>query len=309
MGPDQQSPDDEFTTAFAEASAPEPAPKPDETPPPAEPPAEPEPAPEPAEEPAPAEPEPAPSDKGSKAAAEPAPEVVEPDPVAEAPPAPAQPAASSKESDDDILQRLAKVIKDTPVAEAPPAPVEYEPEPLYTPEEQKLLDAHEEEWGEMSRAEALKRRAEYKGIMTHIFNEVRGVIDPLKDMVDGLASRSHVSEIRDAVGGYTDEEVDAINVWASSAEHPKYLQKAMKNVIEAGTATEVADLVSSYRKATGKVKAPVPSPKGGDTELSDAAKQAAVGLAPVSSKRSVITTSEDPSDFDGAWKRFSTDTV
>lgn len=211
-----------------------------------------------------------------------------------------------QEDADAILARLAKVVKAAP-ADAPPAPAADEPEPIYTAEEQQLLEEHEKEWGDMARGEALKRRAEYRAVMNHVFGEVSKVLEPIREMVESMATRTHIADIKDKVGEYSPEEVDAVTSWAK--EQPKYLQDAYMGVIEGGTASEVADLVSRYREATGTQPAGAPAAPAasrGEAELSETAKQAAQSLAPVDSKRSVVTQPEDQADFDGAWQRFAT---
>lgn len=314
MGRYMRAPDhppaDEFAAAFDQLNAEDAAPPPpptDAAPPP--PPADPAPAdPAPADPPAAADPAPA-----DPAPADPAP--ADPGPVAKkgkgAEPAPAEPAAPPPAAEtDEILNRLAAAVKAAPGADPAPAPAPAEPAapaeaPLYTEEEQLFLEAHDKEWGDMSRGEQLKRRAEYRALTGHIFGELRPVLEPLREMVEALAARTHFSDIKEKVGDYTEQDRDNVIAWAK--QQPTYLQSAYMSVIEEGTAAEVADLWNRYREANGLAAgAPPPAdPSGEDIELSDEAKQAAAGLAPVDSKRSVVQQPDDASNYDAGWEKYS----
>jgi hypothetical protein len=153
----------------------------------------------------------------------------------------------------------------------------------------------------------LRSRELGSGIVQYVFNQIAPEVKQLKDLVSALALRAHVGDVVDSIGDYSDEEVDSIKGWVK--EQPAYLQPAYLNVIEAGTAEEVADLVKRYREVTGKQPAAAPAgdqgASGGDTELSGAAKQAAEALAPVGSKRSVVPKTNDLSSFDDGWAQFA----
>lgn len=274
---------DEFAAAFADLSA-------STNGEPGDPPAEPAAADSPAADPPAVDPPVAADPPAPPAAAEPA-------------PAPAASAAASDAEATETLARLARLVKEAPAAEpAPAAPAAEAPE-LYSADEQKFLTEYDKEWGDVAKGEALKRRAEYRALIEYTFSEIMKEFKPIKDMAEAVATRSHYQDVKTAVGDYTDDEREQIIKWADN--QPPYLQTAYKSVIEQGTADEVADLVSRYREATGAAKAPTPPTPGGDTELSEPAKQAAAALAPVGSKRSVITQPDDPSNFDAGWSKFA----
>jgi hypothetical protein len=301
MGRYMRAPDhppvDEFAAAFDDLAKDDPAPPPppaDEPPPPpaaAEPPAAEPPAPPAAAEPPAAEP--------------PAAEPPAAEPPAAEPPA-AEPKAAAQDTD-EILSRLAAAVKAAPAPEPAPTapPAAEEPAPLYSEEEQTFLEAHTKEWGEMSRGEQLIRRAEYRALTSHIFNEIRPILEPIREMVESMAGRQHFNDIKEKVGEYTEQDRENVIAWAK--EQPPYLQTAYMSVIEEGTAAEVADLWSRYQEAKGMTAgAPPPAdPPRGDIELSDEAKQAAKSLAPVDSKRSVVQQPDDTSNYDAAWERYA----
>jgi hypothetical protein len=146
-----------------------------------------------------------------------------------------------------------------------------------------------------------------RGVIQYVFDQIAPEVKQIKELVQTLALRAHQSDLDETIGEYpTDEEIDSIKGWVKT--QPSYLQVAMNDVIEKGTAEEIGDLVGRYREATGKqpagAQAAEPKPQGGETELSGAAKQAAEALAPVGSKRSVVQNPDDPSDFDAGWAKF-----
>lgn len=294
MGRYMRAPDhppvDEFDAAFASMSAT------DDGAPPADPPADPPAADPPAADPPAADP---PAD-GPPADPPPGdPELKAGDP----PPAPTpKPEASADEA--ATLARLAALVNKAPEAPAAPTPAAAPTDeaPLYTAEEQTLLDAYEKEWGDVSKAEGLKRRAEYRSLLQYTFKEIMGEFAPIREMVEALAGRTHVADITSKIGEYTDQDRTDIEGWVN--EQPTYLQTAYMSVINEGTAEEVADLVGRYRTAKGIGAGAPPAPGGGD-ELSGPAKQAAAALAPVGSKRSVVQQQDDPANFDAAWGRFA----
>jgi hypothetical protein len=159
---------------------------------------------------------------------------------------------------------------------------------------------------EVAEAFDLQARSLAQSVLKYAFEQIGGVVNPMRETLDILATRTHYGDLKEKVGEYTPAERQEIIDWVD--KQPTYLQAAMKSVIDGGTAEEVADLVSRYRKETGKQPAGAqddpPAAPGGDVELSDAAKQAAAALAPVSSKRSTVQAPDDKSNFDGAFAKF-----
>jgi hypothetical protein len=221
--------------------------------------------------------------------------------------APVAAAPAASESDDDVLKRLAAAVKKVGTEEAPAATDEApQAQPIFNAEEEAKIEHFRKEWPEVAEAFDLQARALAQSVLSYAFKEIGAVVNPMRETVDILAQRTHYGDLKDKVGEYTAEERDDIVKWVD--EQPTYLQTAMKSVIDGGTAEEVADLVSRYRQATGKQPAGAPAddkgPAGGDVELSDAAKQAAAALAPVSTKRSTVQAPDDKSDFNGAFAKF-----
>lgn len=257
------------------------------------------------------------------AAAQTAEDAAKVEPVAEEPaaveaaaePVVEQPATEAAQTDtsaaDDVLAKLAKVVadagKETKVEDKQVETPATEETPLYTAEEQELIEAHNKEWADLTKAEELKRRGEYRELLQFVFAEVAKALTPLREVTDGLADRTFLADVKGAVPDYSDDLREQVIAWVD--KQPAYLQVAYKQVIEQGTVEEVKDLVDRYRGAAGlKVDAGAPTaPKstGKDKELSSEVKQAASALAPVESKRSGVQQPGDPADFEDAWKQFS----
>lgn len=292
----QQVPtDDEFSRAFADFAAP--ASESTTTEPAANQPAEPVAAVEPAaaepvivaEEPAAAAPQ------DAAPVAEPA--AVEPVLQEQAPAAPAI-------DGDAILDRLSKLVAEKAPAEPAPQPtVQAEPEaPVYSAEEQEFLANYDKDWSDVTKGEALKRRAEYKTLLNHVFKEVADYFKPHLEMLEAVAERTHLSDIRGKVTDY-DQVRDNVLSWVE--QQPKYLQGAYQQVIQYGTVDEVADLIDRYRRDAGVSGGTPAAPAKKVSELPDATKKAAAALAPVQTKRSTIAVQEDPQDFAAAFERFA----
>jgi hypothetical protein len=231
-------------------------------------------------------------DKGGKGAATPPP-----------------PPAAASESDDDVLKRLAKAVKKVDTEEAPAAAADAAPQeqPLFTAEENQKIEHFRKEWPEVAEAFDLQARALAQSVLQYAFKEIGGVVNPMRETLDVLATRTHYGDLKEKVGEYTAEERDEIVEWVK--QQPTYLQTGMLGVIDGGTAEEVADLVGRYREATGKPAAGAQTVSGeapgGDVELSGTAKQAAAALAPVSTKRSAVQAPDDKSDFGAAFAKFA----
>jgi hypothetical protein len=235
------------------------------------------------------------------------PEVEAEEPAGQDTVAPAPEPADEPDEDDDLLRRLSALVKKAPAEPEQPrqAPAPAEEAPIYTAEEQKFLADYEKDWPDVAKAEQLRRRAEYKQLVSFVFQEVAGYLKPVIESVDAVATRTHLADLQARVDDY-DNVRDKVIDWVG--KQPKYLQSAYNHVITAGTADEVADLVNRWRAENGAPAAkPDRAAKPEKTALPPAAKQAAAALAPVGSKRSAPSAGVDPGDFQGAFEMFAAD--
>jgi hypothetical protein len=225
------------------------------------------------------------------------------DSVAGAEEPPEEPKKAPEVDDDELLRRLSALVRKGTPAEEPkkaPAPAVDAPAepPIYSADEEEFLKTYEKEWPDVARAEALRRKAEYRQLATFIFQEVGTYLKPHLEALQTVATRTHLSDIEARVADY-DEVRDKVVDWVGT--QPKYLQTAYEQVIREGTVDEVLDLIDRWRQATGAtVTQPAPT-RQKTTDLPPATKQAAVALAPVGSKRSAPAAGVDPNDFEGAF--------
>ncbi len=278
---------DDFSAAFAELTLPGEKPAPDT----------------PAAEEAPAV-EPVAEITAAEPAAEPVAEtavapVVEP--VAEVAPPVVAPAPVPPT--DAVLDRLDAIAKKLPEPVAPaPAPA---PE-IFTPEEKTALTQYEADYPDVARGESIKRRGEYMQLTNYMFEEFAKHLKPLMEQVQVLSEKTHFADLRTEIPDYDQVSREKIVDWV--ATQPAYLQVAYNHVIQNGDTSEVKDLLTRYRQATGVVpgaSAPPTAPAKKDTELPSATKQAVASLAPVSSKRSAVTANIASDDFEGAFATFA----
>lgn len=224
-------------------------------------------------------------------------------PVGDPPVTPSAPIVEPKVVPEPVKPAaVAPVEPAKPAPAAPPTVSESPPAEIYTPEEKTLLETYEKDWPDVAKAEALKRRAEYRDLVGFVFQEVVKEFGPAIQAVQALSQRTHLTDLQAAVGDYNDVR-DKVVDWVS--KQPVYLQTAYNQVVQHGTVEEITDLIARYRADTGTAAtAPVPVPAKKVTELPSTVKQAAASLAPVSSKRASPTSAE-PSDFDGAFAAFA----
>ena len=214
----------------------------------------------------------------------------------------------AEKPDTALLSKLEELLDKTRAAEpkaAEPPPTPAAPAPPvnpYTPEEQAFLAEYEKDWGDVSKAESLKRRTEYNDLVQYVFNEVAAVLRPMTQDLQVVLQERQKAQVLGAVPEYGTLQ-ESITAWVGA--QPAYLRDAYQRVIQGGNSDEIADLVERYKKDTsGSVV--VDSSKQQATELPPPAKKAAQALAPVSSKRSSVVAAEpDKNDFDGAFAKFA----
>lgn len=163
------------------------------------------------------------------------------------------------------------------------------------------------EWPDVVRAEALIRRAEYAHVVKHIFAEINRVYGPSLQFTERASTEEHLNDI---ISAHDDYEVVYDDVWKWIDTQPSYLKAAYSKVRSEGTADEVADLVTRWKKETGYV-APEQDGAAGSMavkqqaaakDIPAKAKQAARRLSVVSGKRaSVDAGAGDPADFGSAF--------
>ena len=182
-------------------------------------------------------------------------------------------------------------------------------------DDKKVLGDYDKEWGEVSKAEGIRRRAEMQVLQTQTFRELEKVLAPIVQTLQKSQVTSHFATIRSA---HADFDSVLPNVQAWVAKQPTLYRPALERVLNQGTATEVVELVGAYKQAVGQTgavpavpassvpqatAAPATAPVVQATQPSPkpAAPAAAVAAtAAVVSQRSNNQSAADPNDFDAA---------
>jgi len=231
--------------------------------------------------------------------------------------------AAPEVKDEDILRRLGAMLGKEPPAQETQQPEPAVPAaPALSEEEATLIGAYVNDYPDIARAESLIRKQEYAAVVGYVFAEVARELQPMMQMLQTIAGRTHLGDLQAAVPDYAATREQVVE-WAG--KQPAYLKVAYEHVIKHGTVDEVADLIKRYKmenplpvvnadgtpvtvaQATGApptasaARPAAPAPKSApQPELSAAAKKAVAALAPVGSKRSgaVVTA---PTDYDEAF--------
>jgi hypothetical protein len=218
-----------------------------------------------------------------------------PEPVA----AVADPKPVDTSANEDMLRRLAALVKEPAPAAAQPQRAT--PAEKFTAAEKVILDAYDKDWPDQSAAENIRRRADAREMVGYIFAEVSKELQPLMATVQELAARTQLGDIEAAVPGYNNDLVDKVTTWAGKETRPT-VRAVYDHIIKQGTPAEVADLIQSYKQATGDTVAPAAPVAPAAHALSPAVKKAAAALAPVKSIRSAPPPAGlDPNNYDEAF--------
>jgi hypothetical protein len=199
-----------------------------------------------------------------------------------------------------------------PAADAEPAAIV----PLeFSDEERAVLDEYEKEWGDISKAEALKRRHAIDFAVKYVFREVQRVYNPLLRMAlqttENVSEQNAVNAIRSAHQDYNDAVREKVIAWAEGL--PGFRKKVAMATIAEGETGDVVDLITEWKQATGQIKPRVVVGAKTDSTpakllsdkpapLSAKANQAAKSIAARTSKRTATgVDAPDPNDFDAAF--------
>jgi hypothetical protein len=218
-------------------------------------------------------------------------------------PAEVAPEPEVETAEPDYQAELARMRSELDALKRPSEPQQQaqpEPEapPLYTAEQQQALDGFKKEWPEVAAGiELMMRQVQYETAQ-QVFNALAPTLNPVLDYYQTSAVDMQYAQLVKAHPDY-DQIYENVLQWVD--KQPSYMKTAMQHVVEEGSAAEVVDMINRYKMEAGKPLAAVPAPAAKVTDLPEAAKKVARSLGVVSSKRSAVPQSQDPTDFDGAW--------
>lgn len=212
-----------------------------------------------------------------------------------------------------------KKLTSTPAAVVPPVVPPVEPEPpkeisWYVPseDEKTLLADYEKGWPEISTAEALRTKQAVYNAVQFVFHEIAKAYGPALDRFAGLADAIEteltIGELRRTNQDYDTIRPEVVK-WVDTL--PSLLKNPFKKALTNGSPEEVTELIAEYRKANPAAAVATPAaattpiapvvPVAARTELTDAAKKAAVKLAVVNSGRTTQAPAADQNDFEAGW--------
>ena len=205
---------------------------------------------------------------------------------------------------DDIPEPIPSSSEPTiPEVTTPDVPIPQEaefsphlPDPTYSDEEQEFLKTYGDEWAEVSKGEALKRRHEYTAIVNYVMEQMAQQVAPLQKAVEKYESVLKKQEILKSHDDY-DSIQPQLMQWAD--KQPSYLRDAYKNVITRGNIEDVNDLIVRFKQETA------PPSRVKSEELSPRTDKAVQKLAIVNSRRSGPTQVDDPMDYEAAFEKAS----
>ncbi len=198
-----------------------------------------------------------------------------------------------------------KPAEAAPPPVAAPAPAA----PVYTADEQATLTKYETDWPDIAAGEALKRRAEYREIVSYVFDQVNKSVAPALEFFQRQSGRTQYQDLVELVPDYDDVR-DKTLAWIDT--QPAMIKKAYHDVANNGTPADVAHLIDQFKKTTGYVSPAVATPAAAAAPVVPAAKAlppaaaaAVAALRVVKSGRSEPVQTADPDDFDSAFAEFS----
>ena len=237
---------------------------------------------------------------------------------------------AAKASDQDLVSRLSTLIKGAdPQAAAREAAAAAQAEtqriaaekaaedaaraqqmPQLSKDELALVQQVEKDFPDVARAQAIVRRAEYQQVVRHIFDEVTRAnaakdaqLAPFLTLVQNLAERTHVGDLKSAVPDYDKIDIKSLVAWVET--QPAYLRPGYDQVLKTGTAADVKDVVDRFRASTGATQVVDPKVAAAAAAAEAARKKAITALKPVDSSRAAAPAGEAPSGFNDAFDEFA----
>ena len=238
--------------------------------------------------------------------------------------------AAAKAADQDLVSRLSTLIKGAdPQATAREVAAAAQAEtqriaaekaaeeaaraqqmPQLSKDELALVQLVEKDFPDVARAQAIVRRAEYQQVVRYIFDEVTRVnaakdaqLAPFLTLVQNLAERTHVGDLKSAVPDYDKVDIKSLVAWVET--QPAYLRPGYDQVLKTGTAADVKDVVDRFRASTGATQVADPKIAAAAAAAEAARKKAITALKPVDSSRAAAPAGEAPSGFNDAFDEFA----
>ena len=254
----------------------------------------------------------APADEQSEGEAEEA--SAEDAPVDEAPAAAAPAPEPQKQPDIDpkyLAQAIAEAQaqlqqKQAPAAE-PEQPKDASFEDFLDDKDKAALEVFKSEWSEVAAPVTALINAHVRAALVNQEKQILGRMEqhlaPIQQVTVQSQAAAHMAAIQAAHPDFAQVR-DALPEWIE--KQPSLIQPALRQAYERGTAAEVVELLSHYKQAIGQTGAAPAQPASSAAQVQPTAapiSRAALAAtkAPPVAKRSTVSTSRDPNDFEAAF--------
>jgi hypothetical protein len=248
----------------------------------------------------------------------PAEEAVEPAPIDEPPaePAPAEPAAPTAPTQQELdpkylAQAIAEAQAQLQAQQAPAAPTEEPKEATFVDflddKDKAALEVFKSEWSEVAAPVTALINAHVRAALVNQEKQILGRMEQHLAPIQQVTAQSQEAAHRAAIAAaHPDfmEVVTALPEWIG--KQPSLIQPALRQAYERGTTAEVVELLAHYKQAIGPTGAAPVSPASSAAQVQQPAapiSKAALAatMAPPAAKRSNVSTSRDPNDFEAAF--------
>jgi hypothetical protein len=180
------------------------------------------------------------------------------------------------------------------------------PNPVLPAETAELLAKFAEDWPETQVAleahtahATAQTEAKFARLLHSVVRSLYQDIAPIAHSYAQTESNQFRATVLEAHVDY-DAVYPKLEPWIN--KQPAYLQSGMREAYNSGSAQDVIDMVTRFKKESGVVDTTPPAPTEGD-----ASGRKATVLTPVPSRRTTPKPSgEDPNDYDGAFAEAST---
>ena len=196
----------------------------------------------------------------------------------------------------------AGVTAPAPAPEPDPYLTQLESDQKVSAEEQAILDQIEVDFPEVQQAFAVRDRVLAARMEKAFAERMQQVIAQITQQVAPAVSEAHVSAKSRHEATILKEHADAFTIVPQVEEwvkkQPAILQPVYDQVLSGGSAAQVVELLTLFKKDTGAATPP-PGPAGDDKEKRLAAQEG------VRARHTSAKSAIDPNDFDGAFDAFA----
>jgi hypothetical protein len=203
-------------------------------------------------------------------------------------------------------QERTDLLAAKPVERTETKPLDFDETFGLSEDEKKELSEYNEEFDVVSKFEGLKRKAERIQLLDAIdsrFKMFEEALTSIASEIQKTTDVSHFGEIRTAHSDFeTLRDSGEIKAWIQV--QPKYLQTGLLAAYKGGSADEVIDMITRFKRETGRLAERKETKK--DEGITDERKkQRLQNLTVVSDRKSPVsaeTTEKDKNDFSTAFK-------